>query len=255
MVSNRKSGAGYLLDLPILDYGAALDLQRRMVAARVDGALDRDIVLMVEHPAVYTLGRRGGRENLRVSEGLLKAKGIPLVQIERGGDITYHGPGQLVVYPIVDLRTAKCRIIQFVENLEEVMIRTLADWGIEGGRNCKNRGVWVGAAKIGSLGIAVRRSVSFHGLALNINTDLEPFQWVNPCGLAGVPVTSMQQVLGAGIDMASARGAMRRHLQEIFGVELERISPETVHRLLCDEDRTAGGDRRQHTMAPAGGPR
>lgn len=234
--STREGRKCYLLDVPVLEYDAALDLQRRLVAARIDGTLDRDIVLMLEHPSVFTLGRRGGLDNLKIPEGFLRKRGIPVIQIERGGDITYHGPGQLVVYPIVDLRAAKCRIVAFVEHLEEMMIRTLAAWGIRGQRNPINRGVWVGSAKIGSLGIAVRRSVSFHGLALNVNTSLEPFQWVNPCGLVGVSVTSMQQELGEDMDMADVRKAIAFHFQEIFGVKMERIFPDDIPGVLGARD-------------------
>lgn len=208
----------HILDLPVLEYSAALDLQHQLVAARIDGRLDRDIVLILEHPPVFTLGRRGGVGNLKVSEAFLRIKGIPLVRVERGGDITYHGPGQLVVYPIVDLRSGKSRVVEFVECLEEIMIRVLSQWGLDGVRNPANRGVWVGPSKIGSLGIAIRRSVSFHGFALNVNTSLEPFQWVNPCGLSGASVTSMEKELDSVIAISDVRDAIGGLLQNVLGM-------------------------------------
>jgi len=227
----------------VLEYDVAWDLQRRLVAARIDGTLDRDVALMLEHPAVFTVGRRGGRDNLRVPETYLSRRGIPLVQIERGGDITYHGPGQLVVYPIVDLRAARCRIPEFVDCLEETMIRTLAEWGIRGYRDTINRGVWAESAKIGSLGIAVRRSISFHGLALNANTSLEPFRWIHPCGLAGVAVTSMQRILGRHVEMTDVRKAMAKHFQEIVGVGVEEISPAQLCARIGTGVETSGDNR------------
>ena len=221
-----------LLDLPVIGYEEAWDLQRRLVGARLDGSIDRDVVLLLEHLPVFTIGRRGGLDNLRASESFLKAREIPVLQVERGGDITYHGPGQLVLYPIVDLRATKCRVVQFVNYLEEIMIRTLSEWGIDAGRDPANRGVWVGPAKIGSLGIAVRRSVSFHGLALNVNTALEPFGWINPCGLPDVSVTSMQQESGRVIAMAEARRAITSRFQEVMDVETEQIGLDQLYELL-----------------------
>jgi len=220
------------LELPATEYRTAWDLQTNLVAARRDRIIEKDIFLCLEHPPVFTLGRRGGRENLTVSEGVLKKYGIPVIQVERGGNITFHGPGQLIVYPIVDLHASKLTVVDFVEKLEEVMIRTAAEWRIGAERNPANRGVWVGPKKIGSIGIAVRRGVSFHGLALNVNTDLEPFTWINPCGLEGVLVTSMKQVLDEEIPMEDVRHASHLHIREILDVELERIHLEDIHKML-----------------------
>jgi lipoate-protein ligase B len=191
----------YALDLGIMDYRKAWAFQLRLVDARKADILSTDVVLLVEHPSVFTLGRRGGAANLKVSRAFLADRGIDVVSVERGGDITYHGPGQVVIYPVVNLRTSGLGVLPFVESLEEMMIRTVADWGIKGERNRMNRGAWVGMKKIGSIGIAVQRSVSFHGLALNVNTDLEPFTWVNPCGLHGVVITSMKQELRTELPM------------------------------------------------------
>jgi len=157
-----------------------------------------------------------------------------VVHVERGGDITYHGPGQLVIYPIMNLKEGRFGIVDFVGALEELMIRILADWGIRADRNSLNRGVWVGMSKIGSIGIAVRRSISFHGLALNVNTDLDPFTWIHPCGLQGVTVTSMKKILGQEIPMDEVKEKAAIHLQEVFGVGTERSSMKQLEHLLMD---------------------
>jgi len=218
----------HLVDLGFLEYREARDLQLRLVDARKDGILKNDVVLFLEHPPVFTLGRRGGTANLKVSEAFLDARGIPVVHVERGGDVTYHGPGQLVAYPLVHLRDMGLGVLRFVEGLEAVMIRTVAAWGIKAEQNPRNRGAWVGANKIGSIGIAVRRSVSFHGLALNVNTDLEPFTWVNPCGLQGVMITSMKELLGEEIPMEDVKASAKKNMEDVFGVELEVSRLEDV---------------------------
>jgi lipoate-protein ligase B len=167
----------YLLELPLTDYDDALRLQHAAVQARKDGRLDRDLVMLLEHPPVFTLGRRGGKENLLVSEQWLGEKGIRIVPIERGGDITYHGPGQLVAYPIVDLNHASFKVVDFVEALENAMIHTAAQWGVDARGDPMQRGAWVQQRKLGSVGITVRRGISFHGLALNVRyRPLRPFR-------------------------------------------------------------------------------
>ena len=221
------------LDLPVMEYREVWDLQTQLVHAKRDRIIDEDVVLLLEHLPVFTLGRQGNREHLLVTEAFLRSRQIPVVHVERGGDITYHGPGQLVVYPIVNLRTGRWRVVEFVEALEEVMIRTASDWGITAKRNTINRGVWVGSKKkLGNIGIAVRRGVSFHGFAFNVNIALEPFSWIDPCGLEDVKATSMKQVLGGEIAMGDIRQAVSFHIQEIFGVQLEHVSLEHIHCLL-----------------------
>jgi len=222
----------YSLDLGLIDYTAARDLQLKIVEAKKKGLLDQDVFLILEHAPVFTLGLRGGKDHLKVPEDFLASRNIPLVHIERGGDITYHGPGQLVIYPIVNLRTGRWRVVSFIEALEELMLRIARDWGIQAERRPLNRGIWVGHNKLGSVGIAVRRSVSFHGLALNINTDLEPFQWIDPCGLTGVAVTSLQQVKHQEIPLSSVRERARIHIQTLFNKDLEMISLVNLARIL-----------------------
>jgi lipoate-protein ligase B len=204
----------------VVPYSEAWDLQARLVEARVSGSLPNDVVLVLEHPAVFTLGKRGGRENLLVPEETLARQGIPIVQVERGGNITYHAPGQLVLYPIIHLERAGIKVVDMVDRLENVMIRTCAEWGIQAGRNPLNRGVWVGLKKIGAIGIAVRRGVSFHGMALNVNIDLTPFGWIQPCGLEGIGVTSMRTEGGQDLSMAEVRRVLTQHMQTVFGARL-----------------------------------
>lgn len=218
------------IDLPLMEYTEALDLQHRMVDARVAGTMCQDLFLLLEHPAVFTLGRRGSRENLLVQETFLESRGIEVVHAERGGDVTYHGPGQLVGYTILDLRTMRLGIVDLVEALEEVMVRTLGDWRIKAHRDPANRGVWVEGNKVGSVGIAIRRQVSFHGFALNVNTQLEPFSWIHPCGLEGVQTTSMKRVLGRDISMEDIRSSIILHVEEIFKAKLEKIGLENMRK-------------------------
>lgn len=220
-----------------MDYAEALDLQRRLVAARISGDLDKDIVLILEHPPVFTLGRRGGLENLKVPESFLKQSGIPVVQVERGGTITYHGPGQLVVYPIVRLRDLKMRVADYVERLEEIMIRTAADLGVQVERNAQNRGVWVKNRKLGSIGVAIRRGVSFHGLALNVDPSLTPFEWVHPCGLQGIRMTSIAKERACTVSMTQAREVLTRRIEDVFGVKLMMTDIENLPIFVRQTDR------------------
>jgi lipoyl(octanoyl) transferase len=221
--------AAALVDLGLTDYAAAYALQLDLVEKRRNGEAAGDIFLVTEHPSTFTLGRRGGRENLMVSEEFLREKNIPLVHIERGGDITFHGRGQLVIYPILHLREAGLSVSDYVCRLEEVMIRLAAPCGVHGARDPRNHGVWVGQKKLGSIGIAIRHGVSFHGLALNVCLDLEPFSWVNPCGLAGVSMTTISRECGRDVALAEVKKELPRQLAEIFGRE---FIPSTKER--CD---------------------
>lgn len=208
------------IDIPAMGYGEAWTLQGRLVAARKDKTIDTDVILFLEHPPVFTLGSRGGLNNLTVSESFLEKAGIPLIQVERGGDITFHGPGQLVVYPIIDLRGARLTVVDYIENLEQVMIKAAADWGINAVRHHMNRGVWVGNNKLGSVGIAIRRGIAFHGMALNVNPSLRPFGWINPCGLQDTRMTSLERELSRKVLMNQVRQSVKYHLKAVFGVDL-----------------------------------
>ncbi len=216
------------VELPLTDYGKALNLQLSVVKAKVEKRLREDVAIFVEHPRVFTLGRRGGRENLCVTEAFLGQQHVAVVPTERGGNITYHGPGQLVGYPIVALNQRRFRVVDFVSALEQAMIRAASHWGIEAETAPANRGVWVAGDKLGSIGITVRRGISFHGLALNVNTDMEPFSWIHPCGLDRVKMTSVERLLGYPVDMTEARQVLAGHLGEALGVRLIQVSAERL---------------------------
>ena len=224
------------VDLPETGYQRALDLQLGIVAAKTTGRLEADVILSVEHSRVFTLGRRGGRENLCVSDDFLAEKGVSVFPTDRGGNITYHGPGQLVVYPIIDLNRRRLKVVDFVSGLEQAMIRTAANWGIDAGTDPANRGVWLNGDKLGSIGITVRRGVSFHGLALNVNTDMEPFGWINPCGLNQVRMTSFERHLNGPVAMGDARQCMAEKLAEVFGNPLTIRSVEQLYGEIEFED-------------------
>lgn len=233
---NQNSTKWLLVLDGLTPYKEAYDLQVAMVQARKE-RLDQDIFICLEHQPVFTLGRRGNRRSLKVTEDFLNSRGISLFHVERGGDITYHGPGQLVIYPILDLRKAGLGVVDYVTALEEVMIRTVADWSICAERNPLNRGVWVGPRKLGSVGIAVRGGVSFHGLALNVNTILEHFAWIDPCGLEGVSVASMAQIQGSLIEMDEVRRSALSHVRDVFQAVLMPIGFEEVKKMLNIEPR------------------
>ena len=223
-IRNREkrsaSRSWWWINLGKIDYDEAWKLQSAIVDARNNAILRENIILVLEHPAVFTLGRRGGAENLLVSETFLEQSGIAVTQVERGGNITYHGPGQAVVYPIVDLEAARISVVDFVNALEEIMLQTVADLGVNAERNAVNHGIWVGNQKLGSIGIALRKGVSFHGLALNVNLDLTPFSWIQPCGLKGIQMTSVKQELSRQVSMSDVQALIRKKFQSAFGISL-----------------------------------
>jgi lipoyl(octanoyl) transferase len=221
-----------VVDLPVMAYAEAWRLQARLVEARHTASIASNILLLLEHPPVFTLGRRGGRDNLKVSEGFLEATGIPIFHIERGGDITFHGPGQLVGYGIIDLPAAGMSVTDYVKGLEEIMIRAAACWGVTAERNPKNRGVWVGNRKLGSIGVAVRRGITFHGFAFNVNLCLEPFSWINPCGLKGVEMTSLERELTRSLPIEEVRETLKRNTESVFKIDLRPVDLATVEALL-----------------------
>ncbi|MGL1930360.1 MAG: lipoyl(octanoyl) transferase LipB [Desulfotalea sp.] len=209
----------YLVDLGLSHYNETYQLQQQIVQDRIDNRITEDVFLVTEHYPVYTLGKRGGEDNLHISKSFLQKQGIDLVQIERGGVITYHGPGQIVVYPIVSLRASKLRVTEYVRLLEEVMIRLCAHFGLQVRRDERNAGVWLenGMAKVGAIGIAIRHGVSFHGLALNVNLDLTPFSWITPCGLTGIKSTSIEQELAIKVCRDKAVKELKTILLDLFG--------------------------------------
>jgi lipoyl(octanoyl) transferase len=224
-----KKKVARIVDLGLTDYSATYALQLELVDKRQNSLVEDDLFLVTEHPSTFTLGRSGGRQNLIASEEFLRKKNIPLVHIERGGDITYHGQGQLVIYPIIHLRQAGLRVIEYVNYLEDLMIRLAAASGVIATRDPRNRGVWVGDRKLGSVGIAVRRGVCFHGMALNVNTSLEPFSWVNPCGLAGVKMTTLSLESGMEVTLDDVKSNLAGQLTRVFSRKFITITKDHPH--------------------------
>jgi lipoate-protein ligase B len=180
-----------------LGYVEALELQRSLARDRISGAIPQDLLLLVEHPPVVTLGRSSKQKHLVASPEFLESKGVELFEVERGGDVTFHGPGQLVGYPIVDLKRHKQDLHWYLRKIEEALINSLGDYGIPGERNTAYTGVWTRGRKIASIGVHARDWVTWHGFALNVTTDLSYFDLIVPCGIDGVVMTSIVRELGS----------------------------------------------------------
>jgi len=200
-------------DLGLINYQETWALQKETVAAVLEGA--PLTVLLCEHPLVLTLGRLAKEEYILVDENELQKRKADVVKIDRGGEVTLHAPGQLVIYPIVDLNQYGRDLKAYLENLEHVIIDLLADFGILATSIEGRRGVWVKERKIASIGIGVRKWVSFHGLAINVNTDLREFQMIKPCGL-DVHMTSIQEILGYPVDLKEVKNKFIQHFEKIF---------------------------------------
>jgi lipoyl(octanoyl) transferase len=210
-------------ELGRVDYATVLALQKQLASERKDGAIP-DQLLLLEHPHVITLGRNGRQQNLLASREILERAGIAFFSTDRGGDITYHGPGQLVGYPIVDLRGWKRDVGAYMRAIEQLIIDTLADFGVAAGRVPKLTGVWVGERKIAAIGVHISRWVTSHGFALNVNTDLRYFEYIVPCGLTK-PVASMAQ-LGVSTDLSAVCQKLTSHFGRLFDCEM--LMEETV---------------------------
>jgi lipoate-protein ligase B len=230
---------GWLLDLDDAPraYGEVWALQRDLLRARQNQIVP-DALMLLEHRPVVTLGRSSAQEHVLLSRAALAARGIELFEIERGGSATFHGPGQLVGYPILDLRRLGDDVGRFVRTLEATVIETLAAFGIEAGRTVGYPGVWVGDAKICALGVAVKRHVTMHGFALNVTTDLDGFTVINPCGL-GRPVTSMAKVLGQPVAMADVRRVYAERFAALFDLTLERRDSADIRQALAGRAASA----------------
>jgi lipoyl(octanoyl) transferase len=209
-----------LRELGRVDYGQAMELQQQLVCDRKQGLI-ADHLLLLEHPHVITLGRNGHLENLLASDEILQRAGISFYATDRGGDVTYHGPGQLVGYPILDLREWQRDVGAYVRAVEQTIIDTLADYGIAAGRIPKLTGVWVGERKIAAIGVHLSRWVTSHGFALNVGTDLDYFQYIVPCGLTK-PVTSMA-ALGVRATVQEVGERLAGHFGRIFDCEMKEL--------------------------------
>lgn len=201
-----------------VDYDKALAIQEDLLVKRQGGMIP-DTLLILEHPPVITLGRRGKYDNILLPLDTLEANGVKIYEVSRGGDVTYHGPGQVIGYPIVDITEQGRDIKQFVWNVEEIFIRLLArEFGITAHREEKKfTGVWVGDEKITAIGIAVKKWVTMHGFAFNVSTDLEHFSWINPCGITDRGVTSVKKILNRTIGQGIAEDLVIKYFCEVFG--------------------------------------
>ena len=187
-----------------MEYAEALELQRQVARDRISGAIPQDVLLLVEHPPVVTLGRSTKQKNMISSPEFLASKGVELFEVERGGDVTFHGPGQLVGYPIIDLKRHRQDLHWFLRQVEEALIRTLAHYDIPGERSTGFTGVWTKGRKIASIGVHARDWVTWHGFALNVTTDLSYFDFIVPCGIDGVTMTSIKKELSLRGDRSPA---------------------------------------------------
>ena len=244
------------VDLGLIGYAEAYALQKRLVAARKADAI-RDVLLLCEHTPVITQGRNGKREHLLVSENVLRQRNVEFYESSRGGDVTYHGPGQLVGYPILQLGEIRKDVVWYVRMLEEVMIRTSAEFGVCARREEGKTGIWVaseekeftqrtqssrreeGAAeKLGAIGVHISRWVTSHGFAYNVATDLRNFDLIVPCGIAGRKATSLEKLLGRAVDMSEVAPKMARHFGEVFGLEMKAGSREELFEKLEIAEQT-----------------
>jgi lipoyl(octanoyl) transferase len=224
-----------IVDLGFIGYADAFELQKRIVAARKADAIG-DVLLLCEHPHVITLGRSGKRENLLASERVLAQKGVEFHATNRGGDITYHGPGQIVGYPVIQLSAIRRDVVWYVRMLEEVMIRTCGNFGVVARREEGKSGVWIdsvagnldAAEKIGAIGVHISRWVTSHGFAFNVATDLRYFELIVPCGIAERKATSLEKVLGRAVKRNEAAPKLVEHFGEVFGREPQPATREEL---------------------------
>lgn len=225
LTSEKKDTPCYILDMGFFDYAEAHKLQIQLTRMRLNHQIG-DILILLEHPPVFTLGRHHSGENILASPKLLRRKGVEVYHTDRGGDVTYHGPGQVVGYPIIEVRNRCRRLTDYVNKLEEVIILVLKDLEIKGERIMGQPGVWVGGEKIASIGVAVKDfRVAYHGFSLNVNPDISYFEMINPCGIKNVKITSLVRILGRNIETRTVKEKIIRYFGEIFGVKMRKTRP------------------------------
>jgi lipoyl(octanoyl) transferase len=238
------------VDLGLIGYAEAYALQKRMVAARKAGAME-DVLVLCQHPHVITQGRNGKREHLLAGENVLRQKGVDFYETSRGGDITYHGPGQIVGYPILNLAAIRRDVVWYVRLLEEVMIRASADFGVVAAREPGKTGVWVAATgkdspqsaqrsqsgaetpeKLGAIGVHISRWVTSHGFAYNVSTDLRFFDLIVPCGIADRKATSLEKLLGRSVEGREVTTSLTQHFAEVFSLNMRVVSVDALLEIL-----------------------
>jgi lipoyl(octanoyl) transferase len=215
--------------LGIVPYAEALALQRALVEERRANRVP-DLLILLQHPPVITVGVRGdgGRSHIVADTDRLAALGVAVSETGRGGDVTYHGPGQIVGYPILDLRPDRCDVHRYVRDVEEVMIRTCVDYGVPAGRIAGLTGAWVGPDKIGAIGVRISRWITSHGFAFNVSTDLAYFDLIVPCGIADRGVTSLQRVLGRSVNVANVEESLICHFAAVFGRTVTNLAEKSA---------------------------
>src|SRR5438874_7309144 len=215
-----------IIDLGLIPYAQAWELQKRVVAARKAGAIE-DVLLFCEHPHVITQGRSGNRANLLASENVLQQKGVEYFETTRGGDVTYHGPGQIVGYPILNLGAIRRDVVWYVRQLEEAMIRATEEFGIRAARIAGKTGIWAGEngaeEKLAAIGVHISRWVTSHGFAYNVATDLRYFELIVPCGIAGRKATSLEKLLQRSVASAEIKPLLAKYLGEVFGLTIRTV--------------------------------
>jgi len=246
------------IDLGLIGYAEAYTLQKRIVAARKADDLS-DVLLLCEHPHVITQGRNGKREHLLAGDAVLRQMGVEFYETSRGGDITYHGPGQIVGYPILNLGAIRRDVVWYVRMLEEVMIRAASDFGVVATREAGKTGVWAAtgkdspqstqraqsgaetAEKLGAIGVHISRWVTSHGFAYNVSTDLRFFDLIVPCGIAGRKATSLEKLLGRGVDSREVAARLTQHFGQIFGLDMRAASQDELLELLREVELSRSG--------------
>lgn len=216
----RRNRSCRILDMGLLHYAEAHSLQTKLVKLRLNDQIG-DVLILLEHPAVLTLGRHRGAENILVSRAILKKERIEIYPTERGGNITYHGPGQLVGYPILNLKDYCQNISEYLRKIEKVIILTLKYFGVRAKQRPKYPGVWVGEKKIASIGIAIKQfKVTYHGFALNVNPNTSHFRFIHPCGIKGLEVTSLARLLGSSPEMTEVKQKVIRSFADTFEITI-----------------------------------
>lgn len=216
-----------VVDLGRTRYADAWELQKKVFAARRDGRVD-DVLLLTEHEPVFTLGKGADGNHLLANDNELNERKIDMFWIDRGGDVTFHGPGQIVGYPIIDLHQQYLDLHRYLREIEEMIIRTLAEYGVPSGREKEFTGVWVKNEKIAALGVKVSKWITMHGFALNVATDLSFFDRIIPCGIFHKGVTSLNVALGRTVPLSDVRPRLVRHFSDIFSFEVKQISTEEL---------------------------
>ncbi len=247
-----------IIDLGLIGYAEAYALQKRIVAGRKADAIE-NVLLLCEHSHVITQGRNGKRKHLRASENVLRQKGVEFYETSRGGDITYHGPGQIVGYPILNLAAIRRDVVWYVRMLEEVMIRASRDFGVAATREAGKTGVWAATAKdspqrtqraqsgaetaekLGAIGVHISRWVTSHGFAYNVSTDLRFFDLIVPCGIAGRKATSLEKLLGRGVDSREVAARLTQHFGQIFGLDMRPASHDELFERLHEVELSRSG--------------